>query len=98
MVGLRLATDLLEVDELEDVRTGEDVVTPTRSPELEPERLDKPPHVGERDVREIPASDARQESPRIHDATLAVNPMPRLGPANPVGGISVLPLEPIWLE
>jgi hypothetical protein len=32
LIGLRLATDLLEVDELADVRMGEDVVTPIRSP------------------------------------------------------------------
>ena len=73
MVGLRLATDLLEVDEHEDVRMGEDVVTPTRPPKLEPEGLDESPHVRERDVREIAASDPRQESPRIHDAKLTTN-------------------------
>ena len=103
MVGLRLATDLLEVDELEDVRMGEDVMTPgpARPPKLEPEGLDESPHVRERDVREIAASDPRQESLRIHGGHASGERgrgLALLMSATPVGGISVLPLEPIWLE
>ena len=52
----------------------EDVVASTRPSKLEPKRLEEPPQVGKRDVREISASHTRQESPRIHDATLAAKP------------------------
>jgi hypothetical protein len=63
LVRLRLAADLLKIEELANIRMGKDVVTPARPPKLEPEGLDQSPHVRKRDVREIAASDPRQESP-----------------------------------
>ena len=71
MVRLGLTADLLEVEELEDVRVDEDVVAPARPAQLEAERLDQASHVGERDVRKLAASDPRKEPLRVHDATLS---------------------------
>ena len=48
----------------------EDVVASARPPELEAERLNEPPHVRERDVRQVAASESREEPPWIHGATL----------------------------
>ncbi len=70
MVRLRLTANLLQVEELANVRVDEHMMATARPPQLEPERLDEPLHVGERDVREIAASDTRKQPPRIHDATL----------------------------
>ncbi len=70
MVRLRLTAHLLQVEELANVRVDEHMMATGRPPQLEPERLDEPLHVGERDVREIAASDTRKQPPRIHDATL----------------------------
>ena len=98
MVRLRLAADLLEIDELADVRMGEDVMTPARPPKLEPEGLDESPHVRERDVREIAASDPRQESLRIHGGHASGERgrgLALLMSATPVGGIFALLAKPI---
>jgi len=70
LVRLRLTANLLQVEELANVRVDEDMVAPACPSQLEPERLDQPLNVGERDVPEIAASDPRKEPPRIHNATL----------------------------
>ncbi len=44
----------------------EHMMAPARPPQLEAERLHQPPHVRERDVRDIAASEPREEPPRIH--------------------------------
>lgn len=48
----------------------EHVVAAARATKLEAESLDQPPHVRERDVRDITSGEPRKEPPRIHVVTL----------------------------
>src|SRR3990170_7490957 len=70
LIRLRLPADLLQVEKLGNVGVDEDVVASARPPELEAERLNEPPHVRERDIRQVAANEPREEPPRIHGATL----------------------------
>ena len=72
LVRLGLASHLLKVEQPGNIAMGEDVVAAARPAQLEPERLDEPTHVGERNVREIAMNNPEEQRLRSHRASVAV--------------------------
>ncbi len=73
LVGLGLAGDVLEIQQLGHVSVDVDVMASSNSRERETDRFGEPLQIGEPDVLHGAGSDASEEFPRVHVVAAATD-------------------------